>query len=271
MPLQELSTRYDAADLQRFFKARPLLVWQRLGGITCQFAALIVRSYLRGGAAAVRNPPTDELCALLARLGPTFVKLGQTLSTREDLVGRDIARTLSNLQMAAPPFDDALAMAVIRDQLAGDPNTLYRDLSSSPVAAASLGQVYRGAVDVASGGNGAAAGELEPWDVAVKVQRPDLLGSIALDIYVLRLALGLVRRLAGINSDIRNIADEVGRGLFAELDYRVEASQARRCLTCCYVGCFTHASSLAVLQHRHVWPCACAQVVCETICALPPA
>ena len=222
---------------------------------------------------SVRNPPGDELSALLASLGPTFVKLGQTLSTREDLIGKDVARKLSALQMAAPPFDDAVAYALITSELGAEPQQLYGELSASPVAAASLGQVYRGTVEpghatapvhlsapdaseaaAAAASNGAASREstfsvtraryaralassaaaggdrtqaVGEWDVAVKVQRPDLLGSIALDVYVLRLTLGAVRRLAGINSDIRNIADEVGRGLFAELDYRVEASQVR--------------------------------------------
>ena len=274
--MQALSTTYDVDELQRFFAGRPLLVWQRLGSITWRFSTMFVRSFLRSGRSGLTNPPGDELTALLATLGPTFVKLGQTLSTREDLIGRDVARTLSSLQMAAPPFDDATAFAVMRDQLHGDPRQLYERISETPVAAASLGQVYKGAVDVrgtrverkASAQKVASDADAQSasgtWDVAVKVQRPDLLGSIALDVYVLRLALGVVRRLAGINSDIRKIADEVGRGLFAELDYRVEASQVRRaacavcaalkwqCSSCalCAIARHCHTQAAHALQHK---------------------
>ena len=213
--MQALSTQYDPDASERFFSQRPLLVWRRLGEVTARVAGLYLRAFLRGS----RTPASDDLCALLATLGPTFVKLGQTLSTREDLIGRDLARTLSNLQMSAPPFDDAIAFSVIRDELHGDPRHLYQRFPETHAAAASLGQVYQAELH-----------NLENSSedlVAVKVQRPDLLGSIALDVYALRLGLAAVRRVAKINSDLRKIADEVGAGLFAELDYRVEASQVR--------------------------------------------
>lgn len=100
-------------------------------------------------------------------------------------------------------------------ELGCDPNVAFQDISETSIAAASLGQVYQAHL--------APSGAL----AAVKVQRPDLLGSIALDVYLLRSALGWVRRITRINSDIRSIADEVGRGLFSELDYRVEARQSR--------------------------------------------
>jgi aarF domain-containing kinase len=217
-----LSRQYDPEVLESFFSNRQLLVWERLANITVRFALLYVRGFLHGGQAAALNPPSDVLCDLLATLGPTFVKLGQTLSTREDIVGKDLARTLSDLQMAAPPFEDSIAHSVIKSELKSELEILYDVFTDTHVAAASLGQVYRAKLRRSSNGT---EGDGTLFDVAVKVQRPDLLGSIALDVYVLRLALGLLRKAAKINSDIRSIADEVGRGLFAELDYRVEASQ----------------------------------------------
>lgn len=206
--MQDLTTQYDAEALQSYFAKRPWRVVARLIQVTQQFVNLFVSVKL----SPVQTSLSDELCSFLSSLGPTFVKLGQTLSTREDLVGKEIARALADLQMAAPPFSDSVAYEVIRDELGGSPRSKYKSLSESHVAAASLGQVYKGTVGT---------GE----SVAVKVQRPDVLDGIALDVYVLRLGLGLVRKLAGINSDIRNIADEVGKGLFAELDYTVEAAQ----------------------------------------------
>jgi aarF domain-containing kinase len=206
--MQGLTTKYDAEILASYFSRRPWSVVGRLVQVTQQLVSL----YFSLKFSPSKNDLSDELCSFLSSLGPTFVKLGQTLSTREDLVGRDIARALADLQMAAPPFDDDIAYDVISQELGASPKAKFQTLSEQHVAAASLGQVYKGTIRT---------GEA----VAVKVQRPDVLDGIALDVYVLRLGLGLVRTLAGINSDIRNIADEVGKGLFAELDYTVEATQ----------------------------------------------
>lgn len=235
--MQELSTNYDAEALESFFHHRQALVWQRLVTISLQFVLLYTRGLLRGGPSAALNPAPEELCGLLAALGPTFVKLGQTLSTREDLVGRDVARSLSALQMSAPPFDDHTALALVRSELGGELEDLYTEFPDKHTAAASLGQVYKALLQMEGDG---------PRDVAVKVQRPHLLGSIALDVYVLRMALGIVRKLARINSDIRAIADEVGRGLFAELDYTVEASQVRLLCNTTLLACWLSSRS-----HRH--------------------
>jgi aarF domain-containing kinase len=218
--LQVLSTKYDPQVLQQFFERRPFLVWGRLAEIIFRSLALYLRTLIKHGPKRSVQSSADELCTLLASLGPTFIKLGQTLSTREDIVGKDLARTLSGLQMSAPPFEDALAHEVIRLELHGEPEDLYADFSGTHVAAASLGQVYQGKLPQERLSTSA-----HPCTVAIKVQRPNMLGSIALDVYTLRLGLGLVRKLAKINSDLRKIADEVGSGLFAELDYRVEAAQ----------------------------------------------
>jgi aarF domain-containing kinase len=206
--MQVLTTKYDADVLTSYFARRPWSVLGRLVHVTQQFVNLYVSSKVSPS----KHSLSDEVCSFLSSLGPTFVKLGQTLSTREDLVGVEIARALADLQMAAPPFSDSVAYDVISHELGASPAVKYQTLSKKHVAAASLGQVYKGTT-------------LSGEKVAVKVQRPDVLAGIALDVYVLRLGLGLVRMLAGINSDIRNIADEVGKGLFAELDYTVEAAQ----------------------------------------------
>eukprot|EP00892_Ulva_mutabilis_P007547 jgi/Ulvmu1/5164/UM021_0181.1 len=206
-----LSTQYDAQVLNKFFRERPWLVIGRVLDVTKQALLLFLKLKLSGKDVSLAG----EISGFLSRAGPTFVKLGQTLSTREDLVGKDVARALADLQMAAPPFPDPVAMDLIAVELGGLPAEVFDTFSQRYVAAASMGQVYKATLR--------SSGEA----VAVKVQRPDLLGSIALDVYVLRLSLGAVRFLAKINSDIRNIADEVGRGLFAELDYTVEAKQAK--------------------------------------------
>lgn len=209
--MQVLSTKYDADAVSKFFRERPWLVVGRVLDVAKQGILLFLKLKLSGKDVSLAG----EICGFLSRAGPTFVKLGQTLSTREDLVGKDVARALADLQMAAPPFPDAIAMDLIAAELGGLPAEVFDTFTQRYVAAASMGQVYKATLR--------SSGE----EVAVKVQRPDLLVSIALDVYVLRLGLGAVRYLARINSDIRNIADEVGAGLFAELDYTVEANQVR--------------------------------------------
>lgn len=215
---QELSTKYDAVAVNTFFAKRPWLVAGRVLDVAKQAFFLLMKLKLSGKDVSLAG----EICGFLSRTGPTFIKLGQTLSTREDLVGKDVARALADLQMAAPPFPDAVAMDLIEAELGGLPAEVFDTFSQRYVAAASMGQVYKATLR--------STGE----EVAVKVQRPDLLEGIALDVYVLRLCLGVIRYLAKINSDIRNIADEVGAGLFAELDYTVEASQVCLPRECCH-------------------------------------
>lgn len=118
-------------------------------------------------------------------------------------------------QDGAPPFPTTTALQIIQQELGDSPDRIFSQISTEPIAAASLGQVYRAVT--------ADTGE----EVAVKVQRPNMLPSIALDVYILRVLLGIVRNAAKINSDIRDIADEVGEGLYGELDYWREARQAQ--------------------------------------------
>jgi hypothetical protein len=112
------------------------------------------------------------------------------------------------LQDQVPPFEHETALAILQHELGRPPQQLLGALPSEPVASASLGQVYRCAL--------AGSGR----EVAVKVQRPGVRRLISLDIHVLRLLLGAARRLVGIKQDVRLLADELGRGLQQELDYR---------------------------------------------------
>ena len=114
---QELSTSYDPHALVAFFGRRPLVVVTRAFEVAYKLASYATRQYLRtelGLATAEEQArlDTEELCALMSSLGPTAVKLGQLLSTREDIIGRKYARALTALQAAAPPFDDREALQV---------------------------------------------------------------------------------------------------------------------------------------------------------------
>ena len=162
-----------------------------------------------------------ELRAIVESLGPVFLKLGQTLSTRPDVVGGVLASELGALQDAAQPFDSRLAFAIIEAELGIPATEAFAHIGAAPVAAASFGQVYRARLRGASSrGRGR--------DVAVKVQRPRVRERVALDVYILRVALRWIKLAAGMSRDLPQIADEIGAGLFGELDYVREAENARR-------------------------------------------
>ena len=171
-----------------------------------------------------RNEPqrAKEALVLCQQLGPTFIKLGQALSIRTDLLPEIYALELRALQDAVPPFDSIEAREVLKRELGvRDLNRLFETLSEEPVASASIGQVYRGTLRDSQ------------KDVAVKVQRPGILGEIALDLYVLRLLTPIqtklqnaVNRQKTTQEDIDtavSLVDEWGRGFVAETDYRLEA------------------------------------------------
>ena len=164
-----------------------------------------------------------EALALCERLGPTFIKLGQALSIRTDLIPEAYALELRQLQDAVPPFSSEKAYAVLERELGVSKlSEVFSSLSAVPVASASIGQVYKG---VLAEGNGT--------EVAVKVQRPGILAEISLDLHVLRLVTPLQTRLQnavnGLPTDPADIevalqlVDEWGRGFVAETDYRLEA------------------------------------------------
>jgi len=212
------------------YNARPWLVAARLGEIGVA-AARSYGAWTRGDAsdfdvvgarearARAERPGASARAGVLrdevSKLGVVFVKLAQTMATRADIIGEEAAAALESLQDRNAPFPDALARAAIEADLAGAPLELV-ELSASPIAAASIAQVYRGAT---AGGA----------DVAVKVRRPGVVEQVALDSYAVRLLLkGLQVYWNTNHTDYPAIVDEVTAGLFRELDFRLEAANAAR-------------------------------------------
>ncbi len=167
----------------------------------------------------VLEGPTSErgqhLRELLDELGPTFVKFGQLLSTRPDIVPPDILLELQSLQDDVRPFPYADVERVIREELELSVEQLFTEFEETPVAAASIGQVHRATLP-----NG--------HRVAVKVQRPNAPRQVEADLNLLyqaaRLARERVRALDFI--DARQLVDEFARSIRQELDYRLEARNA---------------------------------------------
>lgn len=199
--------------------------WRVLQITSVILAALVWRlidrwswTYRRGETVEDRQRLRAEwLLGRLIWLGPAFVKVGQALGTRPDLVPLVYVQVLATLHDRLPPFPNEIAFKCIEDELGWRPQTLFDQFNPEPFAAASLGQVYHAVTH-------------EGEEVAVKVQRPDLVRFISLD-------LALVRRLAGFLEVHRrfgrgqawvSIVDEFGAKLFEELDYVHEAHLTER-------------------------------------------
>ena len=170
-----------------------------------------------------RAPPNTSgavlgrhLREMLDELGPTFVKFGQLLSTRPDIVPPDVIVELRNLQDDVSPFPFADVERVVFEDLHQPISRLFLEFDEVPMAAASIGQVHRAVLP-----NGR--------DVAVKVQRPNAPRQIESDIQLLEQAARLVReRVHALDFvDTREIIDEYARSIRLELDYRQEGRNAQ--------------------------------------------
>src|SRR5207245_10838591 len=157
----------------------------------------------------------QHLRELLDELGPTFVKFGQLLSTRPDVVPPDIIAELRGLQDDVRPFPFEQAERVIEEDLGNTLDRLFLDFERQPVAAASIGQVHRATLP-----NGR--------QVAVKVQRPGAPRQIEADLTLLYQAARLVKeRVHALEFiDARALIDEFAREIRQELAYRLEARNA---------------------------------------------
>lgn len=221
--LTQSNRKYDARQIARYYRLRPWLAWGRTITIVWNFVWFILGlkwDEWRGVVERNKLKRAVQLRELLVRLGPTFIKVGQALSTRPDLVRKDFLEELVKLQDQLPPFDNAIALRLIQSELGHSIGEIYSELSPSPVAAASLGQVYRGRL---------ITGE----EVAVKVQRPNLRPILSLDLYLMRWAASWLAPWLPLNlgHDLTLIVDEFGTKLFEEIDYFNEGRNAERFAT----------------------------------------
>ncbi len=210
---------YDPVAIAEYYRSRFLQVWGRLLTIIWKFSALAFGIWLdkkRGRAEKNEIKRATQLRIILTQLGPAFIKVGQALSTRPDLVSPIFLEELTKLQDQLPPFSNEIAYGFIEEELGAKPNEIYAELSVDPLAAASLGQVYKGKLKT---------GET----VAVKVQRPGLSELITLDIHLLRtLAIWAQNNIKRLRSDLVAIMDEFGYRIFEEMDYTHEGRNAER-------------------------------------------
>ena len=154
----------------------------------------------------------------LIDLGPTFIKIGQALGTRADLLPLAYVKELQTLQDQVPAFPTPEAFARIESELGRPLHECYPEIDNEPIAAASLGQVYRARL---------ATGE----EVAVKVQRPNLEETISFDVAILYRLVKLTNRFfprANENADWEGMLREFHTTIFEEMDYVKEGRNADR-------------------------------------------
>ncbi|HUD42854.1 MAG TPA: ubiquinone biosynthesis regulatory protein kinase UbiB [Dokdonella sp.] len=175
-----------------------------------------LRRWLPGPSAAIAHLPRGERLALaLTELGPIFVKFGQILSTRRDLLPPDIADELTALQDRVAPFPGVLARAAIERELGRPVTTLFASFGETPLASASIAQVHPATLP-------------DGRSVVVKVLRPDVAPRIARDVALLRALADVAARHHPNADKIRphEVVDEIETTLVNELDLQREGANA---------------------------------------------
>lgn len=206
---------YNPELLAKHFQKQPFKVLKRMYEIVSSMTFVGARVYFKVGDTESRAKFfRDEL----VKLGPAFVKFGQVLSTREDVLPREYCEQLAELQDSMAPSDLASSREFLKLHLECEPEAAFATFDPTPIAAASLAQVYKATL-VGSG-----------KVVAVKLQRPEAFENVALDSYVLRLVAKYSAKnpIKKFNSDVVRIVDELVGRLFEEMDYEREAKQCNR-------------------------------------------
>ncbi len=216
---------YDQRKIHSFYSRRPWLVVARLAKmlwISMGFNVRLLMDCYSGRLEVNERHRARELANILCKLGPTYVKLGQALSIRTDILPEAYCTEMKKLQDSVTQFSTLHAMDILKVELGiSDVSDVFSYVSNEPVASASIGQVYKAKL-------------LNGLDVAVKIQRPSILDDITLDLHLLRkfapIQVKIINMMNGNatmeKADIdmaHSLVDEWGRGLVAELDYRTEA------------------------------------------------
>jgi len=209
--------KYDPKVIAAYYSKRPLLVARRVIFTFWSFLTFVTGLLWDRLTGASPLQRAEQLRTIITNLGPTYIKVGQALSTRPDLVPPDFLAELTKLQDQLPPFSNDVAFAIVEEELGSPAHQVYRSISAEPVAAASLGQVYRAQLH---------SGE----EVAIKVQRPNLIPLLTLDLYIIRLFARWFGPKLPLNlgNTLEAIVDEFGHKLFEEINYLQEARNAEQ-------------------------------------------
>ncbi len=218
-PLSEL-TRYDSETIARYYWRRPWQVlWRSLEVAIMLLSFLFGMVFDRWLGREEQNVPkrAAQVRDALTNLGPTFIKVGQALSTRPDLIRQAYLNELITLQDQLPAFSNDIAFQTLEEELDLTASEIFAEITPDPIAAASLAQVYRARLF---------SGE----EVALKIQRPNLIPTLTLDLFLIRLGAGLLSPYLPLNlgHDLQLVVDEFGSKLFEEIDYENEGRNAEQ-------------------------------------------
>ena len=211
--------KYDFKRDLIWLISRPWIFVPRFIQIVGAISLLLARLIFQGSSNEEKTQKNlaKFLLKTLVGLGPCFIKVGQALSTRPDLIRKDWLEELTNLQDNLPSFSHEKALEIIENELGKPANELFEEFPSKPIASASLGQVYKAKLT-------------NNYWVAVKVQRPLLVFNIRRDIVIIKILGVLSAPILPLNLGfgLGEIIDEFGRSLFDEVDYKKEANNAEK-------------------------------------------
>ena len=215
------SISQNKQDLDRIAEIMSLLVNFEMGEFADRIRIgekLKIRlPFHRRNPEMVRKSPQERMRMMLEELGTTFVKFGQLLSTRGDIVGEEYAVELAKLQDKMKPFPSDQAERIIEQELGSPVKTLFKSFSPEPLASASVGQVHRAVLK-----NGKR--------VIVKVQRPGIYKTVKEDLRIMQyLAKQVDKHIPELKEyDPVYLVDEFERAMMKELDFLREAKSAMR-------------------------------------------
>ena len=200
----KILARYDVQPLGKLFLLFRLLVWF-LG--------------LKPSVRRMRKkmPPEVRLRKAMEELGPTFIKFGQALSTRMEVLPEEFGLEMKKLQDEVPPFPFEEVSAIIQKELNGPVEHFYREFDPTPVASASMAQVHHATTQTGR-------------DVAVKVMRPDVEALVELDIRMLSTLADLVETYLPDWQRFRakQVVEEFANSIRNEINFQIEAARAQR-------------------------------------------
>eukprot|EP01035_Chromulina_nebulosa_P018089 gene18089-23737_t len=218
---------YDKDLIQIYWKNQGSALtqrWTEFLGYTVPYLTKIITLIVSGGTSELQKNSgvlARDARVIMEKLGPTYIKLGQMMSVRPDVLPKEALQELQILQDSVKPFDTKIAINQIEKELNQPLGAVFSEISEVPVAAASLAQVYKAKLQ--------STGEY----VAVKIQRPKVLELVSKDLYVLRRAAevyqGLIERFVPKQrTNYVALLNEWAVGFYTELDFLNEASNQER-------------------------------------------
>jgi predicted unusual protein kinase regulating ubiquinone biosynthesis (AarF/ABC1/UbiB family) len=235
-----LPTTYDVAKIRAYWSRRPAAITKRSGSLLADVMGWVLALLLDIQTGKVEKNSVEragQLKELIAKQGPAFVKVGQAVAIRPDLLPPAYLEALQTLLDGVKPFSSVEARELIRQELGKPLEDVFEDVSAfeEPVAAASIGQVYKARLKATK----VMEKEQGDWgmDVAVKVQRPAILEVVTLDLLVIRSVLESLASLPkeGPLGQIQQgaegflpVLDVAAERFLEELDFGLEASNASR-------------------------------------------